>query len=119
VSPIYCKRCGATLRALAGMHQAGEPPTHQDEIGPFVRCPCCGDANRDVGDGRLSQQPAKKLNEVIPAQEPRPSDNEGPNANPTAEGDGSANAPGLPAGAARWQRAWDCSGSRAPRLFRF
>jgi len=56
VNPVYCKQCGATLRAVAGLHRAGEPYIQTDSAGPYIRCPRCGYENRDLTPARLAEQ---------------------------------------------------------------
>ena len=57
MQPVHCKRCGATLRALAGVHQPGEPRISTDINGAYIRCPKCGDINRDLTPARLNETP--------------------------------------------------------------
>jgi len=57
MTPVQCTRCGAVLRAMPGLHRPGEPAIHRDEVGPFIRCPLCGHANRDLSDARLAERP--------------------------------------------------------------
>ena len=56
MNPVYCQRCGATLRAVAGLHRAGEPYIQTDAAGPYIRCPGCGQANRDLTPQRLAEK---------------------------------------------------------------
>jgi hypothetical protein len=53
---VYCERCGATLRAVAGLHRAGEPYIQNDPRGAFIRCPQCGHENRQLTAQRLSEK---------------------------------------------------------------
>jgi DNA-directed RNA polymerase subunit RPC12/RpoP len=57
MKPVTCSRCGALLRAIAGIHQSGEPPIHRDEAGPLIRCRLCGYANRGLSEARLAEKP--------------------------------------------------------------
>ena len=57
MQPVYCKQCGATLRALAGVHKAGEPRISTDLSGPYIQCPKCGYINRDLSPARLQERP--------------------------------------------------------------
>jgi DNA-directed RNA polymerase subunit RPC12/RpoP len=57
VNPVNCKRCGATLRAVAGIHRAGEPYIQTDAAGAYIRCPTCGYENRDLTPARLAEKP--------------------------------------------------------------
>jgi DNA-directed RNA polymerase subunit RPC12/RpoP len=56
VKPVLCERCGATLRALPGIQQLGEPRIHTDEIGAYIRCPACGHVTRELSEARLSER---------------------------------------------------------------
>jgi DNA-directed RNA polymerase subunit RPC12/RpoP len=58
VKPVHCERCGTTLRALPGIQQLGEPRIHVDDIGSYIRCPACGQVNRQLSEARLSEKPA-------------------------------------------------------------
>ena len=52
---VYCKQCGATLRALAGIHRAGEPRIASDDAGAYIECPQCGHINRDLTPASLAE----------------------------------------------------------------
>jgi hypothetical protein len=60
MNPVYCKQCGATLRALAGIHRAGEPRMATDDTGSYIRCPACGHVNRDLTPARLAEEPERQ-----------------------------------------------------------
>jgi DNA-directed RNA polymerase subunit RPC12/RpoP len=60
MNPVYCKQCGATLRATAGLHRAGEPYIEHDASGPYIKCPKCGSVNRDLTPARLAERPENR-----------------------------------------------------------
>ena len=57
MKPVACERCGTVLRAAQGIHRAGEPMIHRDELGPYIQCPHCGRANRYLSAARLAETP--------------------------------------------------------------
>jgi hypothetical protein len=59
MQPVLCERCATTLRETPGIHRAGEPMIYRDELGPYLRCPLCGYANRNLSAARLAETPEK------------------------------------------------------------
>lgn len=56
MNPVFCRQCGATLRAVAGIHRAGEPRIATDDAGAYICCPQCGHVNRDLTPARLAER---------------------------------------------------------------
>jgi hypothetical protein len=61
MKPLQCAKCGFTLRAVAGLHRAGEPPQWRDENGAFIRCPKCGYEERNLSPARVAEKPAQTI----------------------------------------------------------
>ena len=56
MQPVFCERCGFTLRATPGLHRASEPYLETDGQGRYIRCPACGHANRNLTPLRIAER---------------------------------------------------------------